>query len=200
MGLAHNTFHGLFNTNFISIAFLILCIIPLRVQLVDVYDKMYFHKYFNITFKKIYHVFQIIRGLYRVARQCCKFQVPEHRPKPTTQGLSLQLIQTAPPTDECILVFHTRQILIHMEPSPLLAPPSPQTPALQQDRVMEEFETGTILEPSMPTEDRSSKNETPIQQVQPLLGTTHRENLQLRNRNSQRTSQMYWKSLHFKGI
>ena len=35
----------------------------------------------------------------------------------------------------------------------------------------------------MPIEDRSSENETPICQVQPLLGTTHRENLQLRNRN-----------------
>ena len=32
-------------------------------------------------------------------------------------------------------------------------------------------------------EDRSSDNETPICQVQPLLGMTHRENLQLRNRN-----------------
>ena len=49
---------------------------------------------------------------------------------------------------------------------------------------MEEFATETISEPFTPTEDRSSDNETPIQQVQPLLGTTHRENLQLWNRNS----------------
>ena len=71
-----------------------------------------------------------------------------------------------------------------MEPSPLLAPPTPQkTPALQQDRAMEEFETETLSEPLMPIEDRSLDNETPICQVQPLLGTTHRENLQLWNRN-----------------
>ena len=71
-----------------------------------------------------------------------------------------------------------------MEPSPLLAPSTPQTPALQQDRVMEEFAPETLSEPFTPTEDRSSDNKTPIQQVQPLLGTTHRENLQLQNRNS----------------
>ena len=36
----------------------------------------------------------------------------------------------------------------------------------------------------MPTEDRSLDNEAPIWQVRPLLGTTHRENLQLWTRNS----------------
>ena len=72
-------------------------------------------------------------------------------------------------------MFQTRPILILTEPSPspLLLPPTPQTPSLQQDRVMEEFETETVLEPLM------TIVETPIQQVQPLLGTTHRENLQL---------------------
>ena len=98
--------------------------------------------------------------------------------------MSQQLIQTAPPTDECIPVFQTRLILILTEPSPLLAPPTPQTLALQQDRAMEVFKTETVSETFTPTEDRSSDNETPIQKVQPLLGTTHRENLQLWNRNS----------------
>ena len=60
-----------------------------------------------------------------------------------------------------------------MEPSPLLAPPTPQKiPALQQDRATEEFVTETFSEPF-----------TPIRQVQPLLGTIHRENIQLQNRN-----------------
>ena len=125
-------------------------------------------------------MFQIIHGLYWVARQCRQFHEPEHRMKQTTQGSSLQLIQTAPPTDECIPVFQNRPILILTEPSRLLLPPAPQTPALQQDRVTEELETET---PLTPTDDRSLDNDTPIHQVQPLLGTTHRENLQLRNRN-----------------
>ena len=173
-GLAYNTFQGLFITNFISIAFLILCIILLQVQLVMVYDKLYFYKHFNATFKKVYCVFQIVLGLYRVARQCHQFYAPKLRPKQTIQGSSLQLIQTAPPTDGCIPVLQTRLILICLtEPSPLLAPPTPQIPALQQDRATEEFETETLTEPLTPIE------ETLISQVQPLLGTTHRENLQL---------------------
>ena len=61
--------------------------------------------------------------------------------------------------------------------TPLLAPPAPQTLPLQQDRAMEEFETETFSEPLMPIE------KTLISQVQLLLGTTHRENLQLRNKN-----------------
>ena len=43
---------------------------------------------------------------------------------------------------------------------------------------MDEFEAETFSEPLMPIE------ETPICQVQPLLGTTHRENLHLWNRNT----------------
>ena len=48
---------------------------------------------------------------------------------------------------------------------------------------MEELEIETLSEPLTPIEDRSLDNETPICQVQPLLGMTHRENLQLWNRN-----------------
>ena len=71
-----------------------------------------------------------------------------------------------------------------MEPSPLLTPPTPQRiPAPQQDQAMEEIEIETFSEPLMSIEDRSLDNETPIHQVQPLLGMTHRENLQLQNRN-----------------
>ena len=130
---------------------------------------MYFFKYFNVTFKKIYCVLETVIALYRVARQCHQFHAPECRSKRNKQGLSQQLIQTLPPTDKSILVFQTRLTLIFMEPSPspLLAPPTPQTSALQQDRVMEEFETEIVAEPVTPIE------ETPIRQVQPLLGTTH---------------------------
>ena len=146
-GLADNTFHGLFITNFISIAFLILCIVPLHVQLVTTSDKLcklYFSKYFNVIFKKIYYVLQTVIGLYWVARQCHQFYVPECRSKRNKQGLSQQLLQTMPPTDECVPGLQTRRILVLMEPSPLLAPSTPQTPALQQDRAMEEFAPETV--------------------------------------------------------
>ena len=110
--------------------------------------------------------------------------MPECRSKRNKQGLSQQLIQTVPPTDECIPGLQTRPILVLTEPSPLLAPSTAQTPALQQERAMEEFEAESVSEPSTPTEDRSWDNETLVRQVPPLLSTTHRENLQLRNRNS----------------
>ena len=123
-------------------------------------------------------------GLYQVASQCQQFYVPEHRSKRNKQGLNQRLIQTAPPTDDCIPGLQTRLILVIMEPSPLLASSIPQTLALQQDRVTEESTSKTVLQPPKSTGDRSLDNETPVQQVSPLLGTTHSKNLQPRNRNS----------------
>ena len=86
--------------------------------------------------------------------------------------------------DDCIPGLQTRPILVLTEPSPLLAPSTPQTLALQQDSVTEKFTSKTVSQPPKPAKDRSLDSETPIQQVSPLLGTTSRENLQLRNRNS----------------
>ena len=123
-------------------------------------------------------------GLYWVASQCRQFYAPEHRSKRNKQGLNQRLIQTAPPTDNCISGLQTRPILVLTEPSPLLASSTPQTPTLQPDSVTEESTSKTVSQPPKPSEDRFSDNEAPIRQVSPLLGTTHRENLQLQNRNS----------------
>ena len=98
--------------------------------------------------------------------------------------MSQRLIQTAPPIDDCITGLQTRPILVIMEPSPLLAPLTPQTSDLQQDSVIEEPTSELVPQPPKPTEDRSLDSETPIRQVSSLLGTTPRENLQLRNKNS----------------
>ena len=78
------------------------------------------------------------------------------------QGLSQQLTQSVPPKDKCIPGLQTRLILVLMEPSPLLAPSIPQTSALQQDRVAEESISEPVSQPSTPTEDRPSDNETPV--------------------------------------
>ena len=48
----------------------------------------------------------------------------------------------------------------------------------------EESTSKIVSQPPKPTEDRASDSETPVQQVAMLLGTTPRENLRLRNRNS----------------
>ena len=181
-GPAYNNLHGSFIMKFIFIAFKLLCTILLQVQLVTICDRLHFYKHFNVTFKKLHHVFQIVHGLYRVARQCCQLHAPGHRLKKTTRRSSQQLIETLPPIDECMQVLQFRPILIHhMAPSSLLTPQ--RIPARQQDRVTEELDIETLSEPLMPIEDRSLDNKTPIHQVQPLLGTIHRENLQLWNRN-----------------
>ena len=158
-----------------------------------------FYKHFNVNFKKIYHVFQIVHRLYWVARQCHQLHVPECRLKKTIQESSQLLTETLPPIDECIQVLQTRPILIrHTTPSPLLT--LQRIPALQQNQVMEELDIERLSEPLAPTEDRSLDNDTPIHQVQPLLGTTHRENLQLQNRNRLEDITDYWEQLHFKGM
>ena len=108
--------------------------------------------------------------------------MPKCRPKKTTQILSQLLKETLPPIEECIQVLQTRLILLrHITPAPLLTPQ--RLLALQQDRVTEAPEIKKLPETLMPIDDRSSDNDTPFCQVQPLLGTTHRENLQLCNRN-----------------
>ena len=117
-----------------------------------------------------------------MARQCHHLHVPEHRLKKTTRRSSQLLTETLPPIDECIQVLQNRPILLrHTESSPLLTPQ--RILVLQQDQAMEEFEIETLSESLTSIDDRSSDNDTPIRQVQPLLGTTHRENLQLQNRN-----------------
>ena len=79
----------------------------------------------------------------------------------------------------------TRPILIrHAEESPLLTPSTPKKiPAPQQDQASEEPEIVTSQEPLTSIEDWHSISETPVCQVQSVLGTTPIENLQLWDRN-----------------
>ena len=87
--------------------------------------------------------------------------MPGQKSKRNKQESSQRLIQTAPPTDDCIPGPQNRPILVIMEPSPspLLAPLTPQTPALQQDSVTEE---PTSPKPTEPTKDRSLDSKTLI--------------------------------------
>ena len=66
----------------------------------------------------------------------------------------------------------------------MLTPPTHQRiPAPQQDRAAKEPKIEISPEPSTSIEDQHSISDTPVHQVQPLLGTTHIENLQLWDRN-----------------
>ena len=79
----------------------------------------------------------------------------------------------------------TRPIIIRQpEESPLLTLLSPQEIlAPQQDRASAESELLTPQEPSTSTTEQHSINETPIHQVEPVLGMTPLENCQLQDRN-----------------
>ena len=71
-----------------------------------------------------------------------------------------------------------------MEESPLLTlPPAQMIPTPQQDRALAEPGIGISQEPLTSTEDWHSISETPVCQVQPVLGTTPIENSQLWDRN-----------------
>ena len=169
-GLAIYILDGSFATNFIFTAFLLLFTIPIQVQVVTICHRLHLYKRFNVVFKKIYCTLQAAYGLYRLARECHQLHTPERQLKKTATRPHQQPTQTLPPLDEYIPALMTRLILIrYTEPSPLLTPLTPQRIlASQQDRAVE---------------DRSLDSETPICQVQPVLGTTPTENLQLRDRN-----------------
>ena len=95
-------------------------------------------------------------------------------PRPTQQ-----LVQTSLSSDERIFASVTKPTLIGFaEESPLLASlTSQEIPAPQQDRASEEAVIVTPQEPSTSTTEQHSISDTPIHQIEPVLGTTPAENL-----------------------
>ena len=83
-------------------------------------------------------------------------------------------MQNSPLLDEHVFASTTRPILIcHTEESPLLTSLSSQEIlAPQQDRASAESELVTPQEPSTSTTEQHSVSETPIHQVEPVLGMT----------------------------
>ena len=125
MGPANNTIQGFFITYFITFTFLLLCLVPFRVQLVtgcDKLHKLHFSKFFTGVFMKILCVLNIAIGLYWVARQCRQFHAPMPKSKGNKQELNQRPIQSAPLTDEYTTGFQIRLTLVLDEYSPLLAP------------------------------------------------------------------------------
>ena len=94
-------------------------------------------------------------------------------------------MQTSSLLDECVFASVTRTILTcQPDESPLLASlTSQEIPAPQQDQASAESELLPPQEPSTSTTDQHSFSETPVHQVEPVLGTTPSENQLLRDRN-----------------
>ena len=125
---------------------------------------------------KIFGIWNIITGLYRVAHQCGHFQTPVPKLKRDKCELNQKPTQSAPPIDEYRTGIQTRLTLVLDDNSPLLTP-----------LMTEESTLKAVFQPTKQlksAEDKISEGETPVSQVTPLLGTTPSENSQLQHRTT----------------
>ena len=169
-GLAINTAQEFFVMYCITFTFLLLCLIPFRVHLVTGCDNLWKLHCFNIftgVFVKIFCIWNIITGLYRVARQCGHSPAPVPKLKRDKHELNHKHIQSTPPKDEYTTGIQTRPTRVLDDDSPLLIPKEIFQPTKQ------------LKSPA----DTTSEGETPVSQVTPLLGTTSSKNNQIQHWN-----------------
>ena len=175
-GPASNTVQGFFVMNIITFTFLLLCLVQLQVQLVDKLHKLHILKFFTGVFTKIHHFWELIIGLYWVARLCRQLYAPMQKSTRSNPELNHRPTQMAPPMDEYTTGLQIRLTLLLDDYSPLLPP-----------LMTEESTPKAVLQPPKlpkPAEYKASDSETPVSQVTLLLGTTPRENHQLQHRNT----------------
>ena len=153
-----------------------LCVVPVRVQIVDILCKLLHFNIFTSIFGKILCVGNITLGLYWVAHECGHSQVPEpklHKEKCEQDQQPLQMALS--PKDEYLVETQTRQTLVIEDNSSPLTPLTIDEPEWKETLKMKkqlESTTDMILE-----------GETLVSQVAPLLGTTPSENTQIQHRN-----------------
>ena len=169
-GPAITTVQGFFVTYCVTFTFLLLCLVPFWVKLVtgcDNFCKLHCFNIFTGVFVKIFCIWNIITGLYRVAHQCGHSQAPLLKLKRDKCKLNHKPIQSAPPIDKYTTGIQTRQTLVLGDNSPLLTPKAVFQPTKQLK----------------PPADTTSEGETPVSQVTLLLGTTPSKNNQIQHRN-----------------
>ena len=154
----------------ITFTFLLLCLVPLWVQLVTGCDnlcKLHCFSIFTGVFVKVFCIWNIITGLYWIACWCGHSQIPISKLKRDKCELHHKPIQSAPPIDEYTTGIQMRPTLVLDDDSPLLT-------------LKEVFQPTKQLK--APT-DTTSEDETPVSQVTPLLGTIPSENNQIQHTN-----------------
>ena len=112
-----------FITYLILLCFSCVCVVPVRVQIVDILHKLQCFNIFTSIFGKILCVGNITRGLYWVACECGHLQAPEpklHKEECNQDQQPLQSV--SPPKDEYLVETQTRQTLVIEEDSSLLTP------------------------------------------------------------------------------
>ena len=164
-GPAITTAREFFVTYCITFTFLLLFLVPFRVQLVDNLCKLLCFDIFTGIFVKIFCIWNIIIGLYWVARQCGHSQAPVL--KLNKCKLNYKPIKSAPPIDEYTTGIQTRPTLVLDDDPPLLT--------------LKEVskQTKHLTSPA----DTTPEGATPVSQVTPLLGATPSKNNQIQHRN-----------------
>ena len=166
-GPATTTAQEFFVLYCITFTFLLLFLVPFRVQLVNNLRKLLCFNIFTGILMKIFCIWNIIIGLYWVAHQCGHSQAPMPKLKRDKCKLTYKPIQSAPPTDEYTTGIQTRPTLLLDDDSPLHTPKEVYKPTKQLKSLA----------------DTTSEGETLISQVTPLLGTTPSENSQIQHWN-----------------
>ena len=112
-----------FVTYCITFVFFLLCVVPFRVQLVDILCKLLCFNIFTSNFVKILHVWNNILGLYRVAHECGHSQAPMPKLQKEKHEQDQQPLQSALPLkDEYLVGIQTRQTLVIEDSFSLLTP------------------------------------------------------------------------------
>ena len=175
-GLAITTAQEFFVTYCITFTFLLLFLVPFRVQLVSNLRKLLCFNIFTSIFLRIFCIWNIIIGLYQVACQCGHSQAPMLKLKREKCELNQQPLQSALPLiDEYLVGIQTRQTLVIDDNSSLLTPLTIVKPEWKK--------TFQMMQQPEATADTIPEGETLISQVMPLLGTTPSENSQIQHRN-----------------
>ena len=112
IGPASNTVQGFFITNIITFTFLLLCLVPLWVQLVDKLRKLHILKFFTSVFTTIHHVWELIIGLYQVAHLCRQLYAPVQKSTRNNPELNHRPTQMAPLMDEYTTGLRIRPTLL----------------------------------------------------------------------------------------
>ena len=123
MGPAFIKTQEFFVTYFITFVFFVLCVVPVRVQIVDILCKLQCFNIFTGIFGKILCVGNITLRLYRLAHECGHLQAPKPKLHKEERDQDQKPLQSAlPPKDEYLVETQTRQTLVIEEDSSLLTP------------------------------------------------------------------------------
>ena len=88
----------------ITFGYFLLCVVPFRVQLVDTLCKVFRFDIFTRIFVKIIYIWNIILGLYWVARECGHSQAPKPKLQKEKCEQDQQPLQSAlAPKDEYLV-------------------------------------------------------------------------------------------------